>query len=242
MLEIEDAETPNARQAARTERRFAAESDRWDGIYSERSSWPARLWDRLTRRNVRERFRRTFEAFGPLEGKSVIDLGCGSGRYLIEAASRGATRVVGVDLASPMIDVAERLARSFSFGDRIELEVGDLYEIELAERFDLVIANGVFDYLPDAPRALARMRRMTGDTLIASFPDRAAFRALPRRLYWRARGLSITLFDERQILALARAAGFTQVAVERIGPIFLLVARGAPPTSRLSAGNGTVQA
>src|SRR5690242_14472445 len=215
----------NGRQAARTEERFAAESDRWDAIYSETSSWPARLWDRLTRKNVRERVRRTFEAFGPLDGKSVLDLGCGSGGYLIEAANRGAARVVGVDLAGPMIDVARDLVREHGFGDRVELAVGDLYHLEIPGTFDLVIANGVFDYLPDAPRALERMRRLTGDMLVASFPDRAAFRAGPRSLYWKSRGLTITLFGEDQVLALARAAGFPEARVERIGPIFLLVAR-----------------
>jgi SAM-dependent methyltransferase len=245
MLDVDTPPQPDTRQAAATEQRFAAESDRWDHIYSEHGSWVSRLWDKYTRKNVRERFRRAFEVGEPLAGKSVLDLGCGSGRYLVEAASRGAARVVGVDLAAPMIDEARRLCRSFGFEDRVELRVGDLYELELDGPFDLVIANGVFDYLPDAPRALARMRRLTGGTLVASFPDRAAFRAAPRRLYWRARGLRITLFDENEVLALARAAGFGSAAVERLGPIFLLVARTAPgraPTTRLSAGDGTVHA
>jgi len=123
-----------------------------------------------------------------------------------------------------MLDIAARLVRECGAADRVELRAGDLYDLRFDERFDLVIANGVFDYLADAPRALRVMREVTGGICVASFPDRAAFRALPRRLFWRARGLRIGFFDEPGILALAREAGFAAARVERIGPIFLLVA------------------
>jgi SAM-dependent methyltransferase len=224
MIELEDPPKRD-RQAARTEQRFALETDRWDLIYSDHAPWPVRMWDRHARRNVRERFRRTFEIAGPLAGSSVLDLGCGSGRYLVEAARRGASRIIGVDLAAPMIERAARLVRTFDAADRVELRVADLFELELSERFDLVIANGVFDYLADSAGALARMRGLTRGTCVASFPDRAALRALPRRLFWRMRGLEIALFDEPGILAFARVAGFASARVERMGPIFLLVAR-----------------
>src|SRR5262245_12826582 len=99
-------DTPPDRQVARAERRFAAESDRWDLIYAENPPWLVRAWDRWARKNVRQRFARTFELCGPLAGASVLDVGCGSGRYLVEAAARGATRIVGVDVAGPMIECA----------------------------------------------------------------------------------------------------------------------------------------
>ena len=86
-----------------------------------------------------------------------------------------------------------------------------------------MVANGVFDYLPEPPRALARMGGMMRRMLVASFPDRAAFRAMPRRLYWRARGLTISQFHEGDIAALAQSAGFARFTIERIGPIFLLI-------------------
>jgi len=211
---------------ARTERRFASESARWDHIYSERAPWYERWWDRWARANVRRRFTRTFELAGPLAGQSVLDVGCGSGRYLVEAATRGATRVLGVDVAAPMVELARELAHQH--GVQAECRASDLFALTVEEQFDLVIANGLFDYLPDPARALSRLRGWTSGLLVASFPNRSAPRALPRRLYWKARGLDIALFREGEILALARAAGFARVRVERIGPIFLLVATAHP--------------
>jgi SAM-dependent methyltransferase len=205
-------------------RRFRGGADRWDQIYSEGGSPLARVWDRLTRQNVRRRFLRAFEAAGDLTGKSVLDLGCGSGRYLIEAAHRGATRVVGIDFSPEMIGIAGRLAAASGQGARIEVRCESIETVSFELPFDVVIANGLFDYLDDAAREFNRAVGWTNGVLVASFPDRAAPRALPRSLYWRTRGIRIRLFDDRSIRRLAEGAGIQAYEIERIGPIFLLVA------------------
>ena len=41
-----------------------------------------------------------------LEGKSVLDLGCGYGHNCIDFVHRGAKRVVGVDISEKMLEVA----------------------------------------------------------------------------------------------------------------------------------------
>ena len=206
-------------------RRFRGEAHRWDQIYTGSGGPVARLWDRLTRQNVRRRFLRSFEVAGDLSGRTVLDLGCGSGRYLVEAVRRGAARAVGVDVAPEMIEIARSLAATLPEGGRIELHCRDLKGLMLNERFDLVVANGLFDYVEDAATVLKRAAGWRRGTLVASFPDRHAPRALPRALYWRARGVRIRLFDRSAIDALARQAGLEVLAIERIGPIHLLIAR-----------------
>lgn len=207
------------------ERRFRGEAHRWDQIYDDSGHPLARLWDRLTRDNVRRRFMRTFEAAGDLAGRSVLDLGCGSGRYLIEAVSRGAKRAVGVDFAPEMIEVARRLAGASPNGDRIQLCCGDVRDREPTGPFDLVIANGLFDYVESPLPVLAAAWHRTSGTLVATFPNAFAPRALPRWMYWRMRGLTIRLFQREAIVAAARAASIESPAIERIGPIFMLIAR-----------------
>jgi SAM-dependent methyltransferase len=208
-------------------RRFRGEATRWDAIYSEDRGVVASLWDRLTRANVRRRFERTFELAGDLHGKTVLDLGCGSGRYLVEAVARGATRALGVDIAPEMLAVARRLAQAAGGGDRIDLVQGDLMTLELNERFDWVIANGLFDYLEDAERGLARAAEWCRVGVVATFPSRHAPRALPRWLYWRLRGIRIRFHEPREITALAARAGLHDLHIERIGPITLLLGRSS---------------
>jgi SAM-dependent methyltransferase len=205
------------------ERRFRAEAQRWDEIYSDAGTPWGRAWDRWTRDNVRRRFARTFERAGDLTGKSVLDVGCGSGRYLVEALARGAGKVVGIDLAAEMVETARTLVGAQS--DRVELWTGDLMAYTPGTRFDLVIANGLFDYLDAPGPALSRIHAWTGGLVVATFPDRRAPRALPRSLYWRTKGVRIRLYDEGSIRALAATAGLGAVEIERIGPIYLLAAR-----------------
>src|SRR6185312_10627126 len=42
-----------------------------------------------------------------LHGQSVLDAGCGSGRYMLHALDRGAARVTGIDLSTEMLERAD---------------------------------------------------------------------------------------------------------------------------------------
>lgn len=84
-----------------------------------------------------------------LEGKLVLDAGCGMGRYAEIAARYGAT-VVGLDF-SYAIDVArENLSR----WPNVQLVQGDLTRPPFASgTFDLVYSFGVLHHTPDAEQA-----------------------------------------------------------------------------------------
>ncbi len=82
---------------------------------------------------------------GPVRGLSaspdVLELGCGTGRLLVPLVRDG-LRVVGVDLARPMLDrCRERIDRlPPSARARAELVRGDFRALALPRRFPLVIA------------------------------------------------------------------------------------------------------
>ena len=90
----------------------------------------------------------------PLRGdEAVLDAGCGSGRvteFLLERLPRG--RVIGVDSSAAMIDQAqERL------GDRADLRVGDLVELDLDAEVDAVFSSAVFHWVLDQDRLYERL-------------------------------------------------------------------------------------
>src|SRR5262245_51103286 len=60
-----------------------------------------------------------------LGGMTLLDLGCGTGRFSIEALKRGAKSSVGIDLSGKMIETARELARENGFGARTEFGVSD---------------------------------------------------------------------------------------------------------------------
>jgi malonyl-CoA O-methyltransferase len=56
-----------------------------------------------------------------LRGCAILDAGCGSGRYMIHALRRGASRVVGVDLSAEMLNRARaELGHERSSADRVQ--------------------------------------------------------------------------------------------------------------------------
>lgn len=88
---------------------------------------------------------------GALVGLSVLDAGCGGGRYTRLAAEHGA-RVVGVDLS----DAVEKAYVLCAGLPQVDIVQGDLLALPLAEAaFDLVFSIGVLHHSPD-PRAAFR--------------------------------------------------------------------------------------
>ena len=93
-----------------------------------------------------------------LEGRSVLDVGTGSGVLALAAAALGARLCVGLDTDAEAVFVArENLARH-SFGDRVRFFAGPL--AACAGTFDLVVANMLAgEILPEARRLLGGAAR-----------------------------------------------------------------------------------
>ncbi len=65
-------------------------------------------------------------------GRRVLDVGCGSGRYGLALAERGASRVVGVDFSPVMIELARSEAEKRGVQDRCQFIPADFAEADLA--------------------------------------------------------------------------------------------------------------
>jgi release factor glutamine methyltransferase len=95
------------------------------------------------------------EGLGPQS--AVLDLCTGSGILAIHAATRGATRVVAVDV-SRRAALAVRLNAALN-GVHVDARRGDLFGPVAGERFDLIVSNPPYlpSPAPDLPRrGLAR--------------------------------------------------------------------------------------
>lgn len=98
------------------------------------------------------------------EGGTVLDLGCGTGRWCRRAAPRAA-RVLGIDHDAASVSTA----RSLTHDPNVEYRVGDVRAIG-DERFDVVLLVHVLEHIDDPGALLHELHRVTC-TLLVEVPD-----------------------------------------------------------------------
>lgn len=94
-----------------------------------------------------------FTLLGSVEGKRILDLGCGYGENCKTFVQMGATAVTGLDLSKKMLTVAkkENCDPKITY---LNLPMEELYRVE--GTFDLIVSSLAIHYVKDYP-ALVRM-------------------------------------------------------------------------------------
>lgn len=122
---------------------------------------------------------------GSLEGRSILDIGCGGGGFVTQARALG-MRPVGIDIYTGQAhsrSAAEGLLRSRGASEQEIAEIvrdGDITEPvgDLADRFDYSISVGMLEHIPDRDarrRAVENMIRVLkpgGTMLLICGPNR----------------------------------------------------------------------
>ena len=84
----------------------------------------------------------------PPAGRSWLDFGCGTGEVTTQLAALGASRVIGLDVAPGLVEMARRRAELDQVSDRVQLFCGDVATIE-PQPVDVVLCLNVLHHLPD---------------------------------------------------------------------------------------------
>ena len=94
----------------------------------------------------------------PLAGdEAAMDAGCGTGRVtelLLERLPRGT--VFAVDASGEMVEAA---GRRFAGDGRVRVERHDLLQLDVEERFDLVLSTATFHWIPSHDKLFRNLSR-----------------------------------------------------------------------------------
>ena len=180
-----------------------------------------REYDAMDHSEVNVRFVSDFlQAHGPGRGGEMLDVGTGPARVPIALCRADRHfRVLGVDLAGPMLDLARRNVADAGLTDRIRFARGDAKSLPFPDgRFEAVVSNTIVHHIPDPAPALAEMARLVapGGTLmvrdLARPADEAAVAALvelhaasepphARNLFRDSLHAALTLEEVRELIA-----------------------------------------
>jgi SAM-dependent methyltransferase len=103
-----------------------------------------------------------FYLLGDIQGKTVLDLGCGSGENIVPLAKRGAN-VIGIDISSELIQLAGQ--RLSGYGLAATLREGSAYATGLPDQsVDVVFSMALLHHLdlPTARNEIYRILRPGG--------------------------------------------------------------------------------
>ena len=75
------------------------------------------------------------------EGTSFLDVGSGTGIWAILAAKLGASPVVAVEIEECLVPVIHKHAKENGVADRIEIICGNIDDVQLDSRFDVIVAE-----------------------------------------------------------------------------------------------------
>jgi 2-polyprenyl-3-methyl-5-hydroxy-6-metoxy-1,4-benzoquinol methylase len=102
-----------------------------------------------------------------LTGKSILDVGCYYGFFLHDAIRRGATRAVGIESDPERSRIASTLGRLWH--GKIDVHEGLLEDLELAEKFDVVLFLNVLHHVKDPVPVIRKLAGLCRGTLIVEF-------------------------------------------------------------------------
>lgn len=197
----------------KVQRYFDSEAERFDAIYTQDKNLGQKIVDRFFRRVILQRFELTLDLCGSLEGKRVLDVGCGSGRYSIEMAQRGAT-VIGLDFAPAMIEMARQAVQQTEVEHLCSFYDVDFLSWEAPHAFDICLGIGFFDYIAEPEVFLRKIRSLTIGQTVFSFPIRWTLRTLTRRLRLSINQCPVYFYDSKQVQRLMHLGGWETESFE----------------------------
>jgi len=203
--------------------KWQSEAVEFDKLYGK--SWEHNIpyFGRVLREGLERRENGALSYAGDLAGRTILDLGCGVGRFALRAASKGAT-VYGYDISASAIEVAKAKATEAGLAERCHFESGDITAIDFPAA-DVWFDLGCFQYIADVTPILARLTHVP--RFFSELPQAGHWQNVPRLLYRRLlKGNTYYTYTEADIHRVFAACG--EHAVERRGLSFWITSPRTP--------------
>ena len=139
--------------------------DEWKKVFDERASKDMAEHEKgyWTKKGYKQLLRVTLRIARKLKGvRTVLDVGCGTGRYCGELSAMGFD-VTGVDYSEKLVELARQLFPKASF------VVGNGYSLPFRDKgFDLVLSIGALQVVENHERFIAELCRVAKKHVVMS--------------------------------------------------------------------------
>tara|TARA_Y200000002_G_scaffold379883_1_gene390119 strand:- start:275 stop:943 length:669 start_codon:yes stop_codon:yes gene_type:complete len=172
----------------------------FSSIYKEdtkkRSSFD-KLMDKWFRYGIEERFNLTIDRTRKNSIKSVLDIGCGPGHFVVELLEQG-KKVTALDIAPSMLEITKQRVQKIN-KENVDFVLGDYLEYKPNKKFDAACVMGFFDYVEDPVKVLNKLLDDVEKEIYISIPDNKGLLALQRRIRYKLRKCPLFLYSKKYL-------------------------------------------
>lgn len=144
-----------------TKKKYSKMAESYDK--SRFSSFGGKLLDKK-QKNVLLKFLKDI----PINAK-ILEIGCGSGRFLEFLESKGYKNIYGMDSSKEMLDVARKKTKA-------KLEIGDVYRMPYKSKsMDVVFSVHVLMHVKNPKKMISEMLRVSKNTIIVDITNKNSF-------------------------------------------------------------------
>ena len=181
-----------------------------------------RFMDKLFRQAMYERYKRTISFLTSNDINTVLDVGCGSGRYATDLSKAG-MKITGVDLAQEMLDIAESMSNNLGYKN--EFILGSYLDVDIYSKKDAAILMGFFDYISNPLDIFLKLKNDTNKYILASFPKSGGILAFQRKIRYNLRNCQLFYYDKNIIKKIMADSGIEDFEIQDNDREFFLIAR-----------------
>jgi len=172
-----------------------------------------KLMDKMYRFDIQDRFDRTLAESSKESIKSVLDVGCGPGHFVIKFLEQN-KKVTALDIAPSMLDITKKRVDKLFPDSDVQYILDDYANYEFSETFDAACVMGFFDYVEDPVKVLKKLLKDINKEIYISIPGNKGLLAFQRKIRYNLRNCPLYLYKETDLTKYLEQAGcidFTEI-------------------------------
>ncbi|MBN3038757.1 MAG: class I SAM-dependent methyltransferase [Candidatus Omnitrophica bacterium] len=169
-----------------------------------------------------KRFELTLKECSSPKVKTILDVGCGSGRYSVALAKVGAD-VTGIDFSENMLAIARELARINDVSQMCKFIKADFLAYGFKDKFDICLAIGVLEYFKDPQPLLQKMASITKDKIVLSLPVKWMLRSGIRKIRLALKNYPVYFYTRGQIENMLQKCGLNDYRIKQVDRDYFIV-------------------
>jgi len=204
---------------------FSGYAEDFDSIYGDGK--PRNLFnrviDKLFRQSMYERYKRTIDFLINSGVETVLDVGCGSGRYSLDLAMNGMA-VTGVDLAQEMLNIAQNNSKKAGFENNTYI-AGSYFDVQIDKKHDAAILMGLFDYISNPEELFSKLKKDTDKYILASFPKPGGILGWQRKIRYNMRNCQLFYYSRASLEELMSVSDISNYEIQDNHREYFLIAK-----------------